>query len=164
MYKRYLTVYSRTVRFPDGRDVDWDVVGHLQPNPVFVVIFPFSTTTGTTTLVREYSQGPNEFKYTLAAGQFERKKHTSALDAAQRELAEEARLSAGTWISLIPDDGSHDGVSELKWSTNKFHPWLCLDPVRDTEGAFAERDQDGISLSYFFIFERPMHIQSFSAR
>eukprot|EP00160_Parvularia_atlantis_P016914 Unigene5596_Nuclearia_a/m.17107 Unigene5596_Nuclearia_a/g.17107 ORF Unigene5596_Nuclearia_a/g.17107 Unigene5596_Nuclearia_a/m.17107 type:complete len:184 (+) Unigene5596_Nuclearia_a:1-552(+) len=163
LHKRYLALWSRTVRFPDGRDVDWDVVGHMQPNPVFVVVFPFSTARGTTTLVREYAQGPNEFMYTLAAGQYERQAHSSVLDAARCELAEEARLSGGHWEPLLPD--GHTGVSELKWSTNKFSPWLCIDPQKDT-AQLAERDADGAlsAAPLRALFSPPIGAQSCSWR
>jgi len=63
----------------------------------------------------------------------------SDLHAAQCELSEEARLTGGEWVRLLP--AGHPGVSELKWSTNRFLPWLVLDPVLDA--APLPRDDDG---------------------
>ena len=63
----------------------------------------------------------------------------SDLHAAQCELSEEARLTGGEWIRLLPP--AHPGISELKWSTNRFMPWLVLDAVPDS--APLPRDEDG---------------------
>ena len=54
------------------------------------------------------------------------------------ELSEEARLTGGQWIPLLPD--SHPGIYELKWGTNTFSVYLCLDPVPDATPA--PRDQE----------------------
>ncbi|KAJ3282383.1 hypothetical protein HK104_010922 [Borealophlyctis nickersoniae] len=83
----------------------------------------------TTTLIIEYAQGTNDLKYTLAAGGYERDKHASILDAAQCELSEECRLTAERWISLLPE--GHQGIGEVKWSRNRFIPFVALDPVVD---------------------------------
>ncbi|RUP45631.1 hypothetical protein BC936DRAFT_147925, partial [Jimgerdemannia flammicorona] len=54
------------------------------------------------------------------------------LDSAQHELSEEARLTSGTWINLLP--ATHPlGISELKWGRNRFVPFLVLDPVDDED-------------------------------
>ncbi|KAI8812132.1 hypothetical protein BJ742DRAFT_794921 [Cladochytrium replicatum] len=128
-YKRYLTVWQRSVQFPDGKTVEWDVTGHTLPNPAFVVVFPFNTTKKTTTLIIEYCQGPNQMKYCFPAGAVDRKKHTSVEDAARAELSEEALLKSGQLISLLPE--GHEGISELKWGRNKFIPFLVLDAESD---------------------------------
>ncbi|KAI9017380.1 hypothetical protein BC832DRAFT_588645 [Gaertneriomyces semiglobifer] len=128
-YKRYITVWDRLVQYPDGRKLAWDVCGHSTANPAFAVCFPFDTKTQTTTLIREYAQGANELKYTFAAGGFDVAKHSSILECARQELSEESRLTGGDWISLLPND--HPGIGELKWSRNRFIPFLVLNPVRD---------------------------------
>ncbi|KAI8823132.1 uncharacterized protein EV422DRAFT_494325 [Fimicolochytrium jonesii] len=128
-YRRYLSVWNRKVRYPDGRVIDWDVVGHDTPNPAFSVVFPFDTQSKTTCLIIEYAQGTNDLKYTFAAGGFDQKKHQTILDTSKQELSEEMRLTGGEWISLLPQD--HDGIGEVKWSRNRFIPFLVLDPVYD---------------------------------
>lgn len=70
-YSRYLKVWSREVKYPNGMEVSWDVVGHSTSSPAFAVIFPYNTETvryhythiidkKTTQLIREYCQGTNE--------------------------------------------------------------------------------------------------------
>lgn len=98
------------------------------------------------TLVREYAQGelhscpcrrtlsvtgPNALVYTLPAGLYDRKKHSSVQDCAASELSEEARLTGGEWVRLLPE--GHNGISELKWCTNRFVPFLVIDPTRDRD-------------------------------
>ncbi|RUS19782.1 hypothetical protein BC937DRAFT_86917 [Endogone sp. FLAS-F59071] len=147
LYKRYLTVWNRRTRYADGREVEWDIVGHDIPTPTFVCVFTFDTKKKETCLIKEFCQGTNEVvsftrtessrhkvpltKYTCAAGAYDRKKHTSPLDTAQQELSEEARLTLGTWISLLPP-AQPQGISELKWGRNRFIPYLVLDPIVDS--------------------------------
>ncbi|KAI9478484.1 MAG: hypothetical protein EXX96DRAFT_249554 [Benjaminiella poitrasii] len=131
LHKRYVTVWNRTTQFDDGRVIDWDIVGHDTSYPTFVIVFIFNTTTKTTTLIKEYAQGSNEIKYTCPAGAYDRKKHKSILEAARHEMSEEAHLKDGEWINLLPEGYTEDGISELKWSKNRFIPFLCLNPVKD---------------------------------
>ncbi|ORZ03479.1 hypothetical protein BCR43DRAFT_52313 [Syncephalastrum racemosum] len=126
----YITVWNRTTRFPDGREIDWDIVGHDRPSPAFVIVFTFDTKKKTTCILKEYVQGTNEIKYTCVAGGVDPKKHTSPQQSAEHELSEEARLKGGRWINLLPAD-QPDGISELKWGLNRFVPYLCLDPQVD---------------------------------
>ena len=44
IFKRYITVWSRTTLF-NGKSIDWDIVGHSLNNPVFVTVFPFDSKT-----------------------------------------------------------------------------------------------------------------------
>lgn len=129
-YKRFLCLSHRLVRYPDARQVSWDVVGHPTPLPTFAVIMPYFTKTRTTALVYEYAQGPNKMQYTFAAGQFDRRKHSSVQEAAECELSEEMALRGGTWIAL---NGSDLGVSEVKWCTNTFVSFLVIDPEMDPD-------------------------------
>jgi hypothetical protein len=76
-YKRYLTVRSRIVAYPDGRQVDWDIVGHSTPNPAFCTVFPYNSVSRKVTLLVEYCQGPNEMLYNLVSGGFDARKHES---------------------------------------------------------------------------------------
>ncbi|GAB5589463.1 hypothetical protein Unana1_04363 [Umbelopsis nana] len=128
-HKRYITVWNRTTRFDDGREIQWDVVGHDIPLPTFVTVFTFDTATKTTCILKEYVQGTNE-KYTCTAGAIDRRKHKSQLETAQYELSEEAHLTGGRLISLLPSS-QPEGISELKWSKNRFVPYICINPVLD---------------------------------
>ncbi|EGF83781.1 hypothetical protein BATDEDRAFT_21249 [Batrachochytrium dendrobatidis JAM81] len=129
-YKRFLTVWSRQVQSPDGRVIDWDVAGHGTQAPAFATVFPYNSKKKTVRLLVEYAQGPNVMAYTFAAGGFDAKKHKNSIqDTAESELSEEAKLRGGKWIRLIPPD--HDGIPELKWSRNKFVPFLVIDPEDD---------------------------------
>jgi hypothetical protein len=81
-YKRYLQIRHRIVSYPDGRKVDWDVVGklimrvgHPVANPCFCLVFPFNSTTKLVTIILEYCQGPNMMLYNLPCGGFDPKKH-----------------------------------------------------------------------------------------
>ncbi|OZJ01459.1 hypothetical protein BZG36_05475 [Bifiguratus adelaidae] len=129
-HKRFLTIWNRTTKFPDGRTFDWDVVGHNTPNPAFVCVFAFDSLNKTTTLIKEYCQGTNEIKYTCACGGYDRKKHASVDVAAKDELSEEAYLKGGRWINLLPQD-QPEGVSEVKWGRNRFVPYLVIDAEKD---------------------------------
>ncbi|KAG0168171.1 hypothetical protein DFQ28_004929 [Apophysomyces sp. BC1034] len=131
-YKHFVTVWNRKTRFSDGRVVEWDVVGHNTPYPTFVTVFTFNSVKKTTCILKEYAQGTNEVKYTCVAGLYDRRKHDSPLESAQHELSEEARLTGGKWICLLPED-QKDGISELKWGRNRFVPYLCLDPHLDPQ-------------------------------
>jgi hypothetical protein len=130
LHKRYLHVYNRTVQFPDGKIVDWDIVGHERNSyPNFVVVFPFDCTTKTTTVLLEYCQGVNEALYTFASGAFEPNKHSSIDDCVRAELSEEMQLHGGEMLHLMPIESK--GVSELKWCMNRFAPVLVLNPTTD---------------------------------
>jgi hypothetical protein len=77
--------------------------------------------------------------YSLVAGGFDPKKHTSIRQTAQFELSEEAHLKDGQWIPLI--DEKSQGLPELKWSRNLFMPYLVLDPTQDLNPK--DRDPEG---------------------
>ncbi|KAI8074550.1 hypothetical protein BC940DRAFT_266506 [Gongronella butleri] len=131
-HKRFITVWNRQTQFDDGRIIEWDVVGHHTPYPTFVCVFTFNTETKTTCILKEYCQGTNEVKYTCVAGSVDRRKHQHALDSAKHELSEEARLTGGEWVCLMPEE-QPDGISELKWGRNRFVPYLCLNPTPDPQ-------------------------------
>lgn len=87
-------------------------------------------------MVREFCQGPNEWLLTLPAGGFDPQRHPSLAAAAAAELSEEAHLAGGEWRSLWTGEAAAAGASEGKWSANRFHAFLCLDPETDvTSGA-----------------------------
>ncbi|ORX49917.1 hypothetical protein DM01DRAFT_1409363 [Hesseltinella vesiculosa] len=131
-HKRFITVWNRQTEFDDGRIIEWDVVGHHTPYPTFVVVFAYNTTNKTTCILKEYCQGTNEIKYTCVAGSVDRRKHQSPMESAKYELSEEARLTGGDWVCLLPPE-QQDGISELKWGRNRFVPYLCLNPEIDAK-------------------------------
>lgn len=131
LHKHFLTLRCVQVKHSDGRVLDWDVIGQPKQNPAFATVFPYNTKTKTTTLLVEYAQGTNEFKYTFVAGGFEPHKHTSIEETALKELSEEARLTTSRLVRLLPD--GHEGVAELKWAATKFVPFIALDPCVDTD-------------------------------
>ncbi|KAL1520653.1 hypothetical protein AB1Y20_022225 [Prymnesium parvum] len=131
-YNRYIQVEHRRVAYPDGREVDFDIVGHPKNSFHFVVVFAFDSASRTITVIREFAQAAlphSAVVLGLPCGGFDGGKHTSRLHAAQCELSEEAQLTGGTWHSLLPE--AHPGILEGKWSRNRFTPFLCIDPVPD---------------------------------
>ena len=126
-YGGYVRVWRRSVRFPDGRTHDWDVAGHARPQPAFVVVFPFFSASRTTRLLREYAQGVNAIKLTFPCGGVPG--GVSVEQAVMNELSEEARLRGGRLVRLLPE--GHSGISELKWGTNTFLPFIIIDPEED---------------------------------
>jgi hypothetical protein len=93
-------------------------------------------------------QGPNKMAWAFPGGvspsyrqmapqaapvqQFDPKKSSSKLETARAELSEEARLTSGIWHNLLRDE-SHPGIPELKWCSNLFIPFLCVDLVADPQ-------------------------------
>ena len=152
MYRRYLAVYDRVVRFPTrgaeggegcgeggerrgamgptGREVAFDVVGH-PPDFRYAAVLPFHRAPGggEVTLVREWCQGPNRWMFGLPTGCFDAARHASLEACARAELSEEAALRGGTWHALLPP--GHTGLPEIKWGLNCMHPFLAIDPERD---------------------------------
>ncbi len=150
-----MTVYERTVRFPDdlpggggaggsgdddapalekadvdaeGKIVKWHVVGCPLGNYSSVVIFPFDSRTGTCSLIREYCPGVHDVKSGIPGGLYEERKHQDLLSAARDELNEEAGLMGGTWFALAPE-----GVPQDKYSRNRLHPYLVIDSTIDPD-------------------------------
>lgn len=125
IFKRYQTVYQRDVRYPDGRQVSYDVIGNPRSNFKSVFIFPFDSRKRTVTVLREYSPGRNLEQLALPAGMFEPEKHDSIETAARAELSEEAYLKLGQLVPLA------DPVQADKYSLNRFFYFLALDAVPD---------------------------------
>lgn len=125
LFKRYQTVYQRDVRYPDGRQVSYDVLGNVKSDFKSVFIFPYNTRTRTVTVLREYSPGRNTEQLSLVAGMFEPSKHDSIEMAARAELSEEAHLKHGQLILLSSP------IQADKYSLNQYFYFLVLDPVPD---------------------------------
>jgi hypothetical protein len=135
-FTRYLTLYNRSVQFPDGQVHDFDVIGHPRANFHFCVTFPFHPAPsgkwqdGEVTLVREFCQGISGLAYCLPTGAFDPKKHSTYEDCAKAELSEEALLKGGSLLKLL-EEGV--GVPEVKWCRNTFTPFIAIDPVVDDQ-------------------------------
>ncbi|KAG2441566.1 hypothetical protein HXX76_003187 [Chlamydomonas incerta] len=151
VHRRYLAMYDRTVQFTSttgqAHAVQYDVVGNPHMDFRFTVAFPFHPATAKApaqvTLVREYAQGPNALMFTLPCGGFDPVRHTSLRHCAIAEMREEAMLVGGEMVDLLPED--HPGQSELKWSRNKFKPFLFIDPRYDPSGC-ASRDEEELTI------------------
>ncbi|KAK9843778.1 hypothetical protein WJX81_005907 [Elliptochloris bilobata] len=139
VHQRYLTLFNRRIRFPavEARpevEYDYDIVGHPQADFHFCVTFPFHPLPdgqrgGEVTLLREHCQGPNKMMFVLPTGSFDPKRHGGREACARAELSEEAHLAGGEWQRLLPAD--HAGLAEVKWSPNRFTPFLCIGPQAD---------------------------------
>ncbi|KAJ9076018.1 hypothetical protein DSO57_1030156 [Entomophthora muscae] len=123
VYQRFLKVTDRLVRFPDQRVFSWDVVGHQYP---FVCVMAYFTKDKTLSIIKEFLQGVNQEGFSFVCGGFDPTKHRDYLDAARSELSEELGFSDGTWYSLL--DSKSRGITEVKWCSNVFFPFLVIDP------------------------------------
>lgn len=135
IFHRYQSVYARTVRYPTGQTVSFDVLGNARSDFTSVFVFPYDTATRTATILREYSPGRNYETPSFVAGMFERSKHGSLEDAARAELSEEALLTGGRLEKL-----TSGGVAADKYSLNEFHYYLGLDATADAQPG--ERDEE----------------------
>ena len=81
---------------------------------------------GQVTLLREHCQGPNAMMFVLPTGSFDARRHSGRKACARAELSEEAHLAGGRWEALLP--AGHAGLAEVKWSPNRFTPFLCIGP------------------------------------
>lgn len=141
-YRRFLQVNSRAIRYPDGKTHEFDVCVRRQPaaaagdaaDPavacgLFVCVLPYFSADGTVALIREFAQGPVAPLISCCVGGFDPSKHADIAAAAAAEMREEARLTGGRLIPLLRDN--HPGALELKWSSTRFHSFLCVDPEGD---------------------------------
>eukprot|EP00166_Cyanidium_caldarium_P005355 ctg_64.g22 len=154
-YHNFATVYQRTVRYPDDRQVTFDILGQPAVGCASVLVFPFCTRTQRCHAIREYCPGLNSYLYGFPAGMTEAK-HRSFLDAARAELSEEAHLISERWIELTAAcrtwnadawraekdrSASGDGASSSsmavsglpadKYSKNVCKMFMALDPQAD---------------------------------
>ena len=133
--KSILNLYT-VVKYPDAKEISWDIVGHKHSQ--FVCVFPFFTKTSTTQILQEYAQGTNQLSYTLPCGGYEPEKHDNILQCAKSELNEEARLTGGQWIRLTEGEG----IAEVKWCKNRFIPFLVIDPEEIGGDVAMQRDEE----------------------
>lgn len=135
IFHRYQSVYDRTVRYPTGKMVSYDISGNARSDFKSVFVFPFDTRASKVTLLREYSPGRNRETMSFVAGMFEASKHESLVEAARAELSEEAQLKGGELVEL-----TSGGVAADKYSLNEFYYYLALDAERDETPL--ERDEE----------------------
>ncbi|KAL6757253.1 hypothetical protein V8C86DRAFT_2629459 [Haematococcus lacustris] len=139
LHKRYLTVLDRKVKITESngeaKELHFDVVGHPRWHFSFACVLPFHTAEGDqpaeVTLIKEYAQGPNQVIFNLPCGGYEPGKHGNIEGCAAAELSEEAMLTGGELVRLIPD--GHPGYAEVKWCANRFTPFLVIDPQVDPD-------------------------------
>jgi ADP-ribose pyrophosphatase YjhB (NUDIX family) len=146
-YRRYATVFERTVQYPDGRHVTYDILGQPAVQSASVLVFPFDTQSKTCYVIREYCPGPNRVLYGFPAGMVETK-HESMEAAARAELSEEAHLRCAQLIDLtaqaavwersfeVPNTESDAenclrGFFADKYSRNVCKMYLALNPEPD---------------------------------
>ena len=145
MFKGWRTVVRKNVTNPNGHKVAFDITSQGNPS---VVVFNWCSKTKTTTLIQEYHPGIEKvmfgtvagnviyfkcFRYLtnhiyLLLGVYEvNKKHTSALEAAQFELEEEAHLKTSNekWFPLLENETYSTSVE--KYSDNRLYMFLALD-------------------------------------
>jgi len=145
---KYRKILQRDVVFPDNKTVTFDV---LTQGCGSVVVFAWDSKTRTTTLIREYHPGIQRLMYGCPAGMFEQKKHQSALQCAQFEFEEETQLRSSKWIPLLADE--YVAMPFDKYSDNRFHPFLALDPEQ-VENPRALDDEEFIIVENNVPYER----------
>lgn len=130
VYSRYARMYSRRVKYPDGKLVDFDVLGRVWKNDSFTVVVtvPFDPEDATFTLVREYNPAHNMHVYSFPQGCMEPRKHRNAADAALAELEEEARISCeASGMTALLD--TNLGAPQDKYQRESVHYFLCTKPT-----------------------------------
>jgi hypothetical protein len=135
LYSRWRILYQRLVRMPNGKVIDFDVVG--QKGAGTAIIFAWDSSTKTATLCREYNPGPNQALCGLAAGVIEDKHDSDPRMAAEHELEEELHLSGGTWLSLLESPMAMD-----KYATTMIHPYLVIDAHHVTNPRPLDDEED----------------------
>lgn len=153
VYDRYARVYSRDIRFPDGRMFSFDVWGRNWRNDSFTVvaIVPFDRHAHTLTLVREYNPAHGRHVYSFPQGVMEPSRHSDIQSAAAAELEEEAHLKCESWIALF---SGKDGMPQDKYQRESVFSFLCSDAVVVDNPAHVDDEEDieivsGVSINEF---------------
>lgn len=153
-YSGWRKIIHREILNPNGRTTMYDIVSQAGGS---IGVFPWDSTSSTTTLIREYHPGVCKFQYGIIGGMFESKKHATSLECAQFELEEEAQLRSDTWIPMLKAPSlktNSTGVSENgpvsfdKYSDNVLYPYIALDcrhvstprPLDDDEFIVVEKN------------------------
>jgi 8-oxo-dGDP phosphatase len=102
----FVTVLTESVRLPDGRVVERDVVKH----PGAVGVVPYDEATRSVLLIQQYRHAPRMLLWEAPAG-LRDVSGEPPLVTAQRELYEEAHLRAGRWNFLV-DAYNSPGITD----------------------------------------------------
>lgn len=54
-------------------------------------------------------------------------------------LARQVKLEGGEWVDLLGPD--HPGIAEVKWSANRFTPFLCIGPTSSKSQAVQDAEE-----------------------
>lgn len=153
VYDRYARVYSRDIRFPDGRMFSFDVWGRNWRNNSFTVvaIVPFDRHAHTLTLVREYNPAHGRHVYSFPQGVMEPSRHSDIQSAAAAELEEEAHLKCKSWLPLF---SGKNGMPQDKYQRESVFSFLCSDAVAVDNPAHVDDEEDieivsGVSINEF---------------
>ena len=139
---KYRQILRKDIKFPNNKIHLFEVLS----NNAFpsVSMFVWDTRNKVCTLIQEYHPGPEKLLYGTINGQYEDSeggKHQSAKECAIFELAEEALLEAKEEdiISMLPE-----GITTPmdKYTDNKFHPFLVLNPVPVKKDNFRPPDDE----------------------
>jgi 8-oxo-dGTP pyrophosphatase MutT (NUDIX family) len=103
---RVVTVNVETVRLPNGREADLDIVHH--PGGAAIVAVDAARNV---CLLRQFRHAAGGWIRELPAGKLE--PGEAPLAAAQRELVEEAGVAAGEWVDLQPVHSSPGVFTEV---------------------------------------------------
>lgn len=125
MFRGYRDIVKRTVKLPNNRTVQFDV---LKQRHESIVVFSWDSKSKTTTLVQEYHPGPEETLVGTVAGMYEKWKHADPTECAEHELEEEAQITSKRWFPLL--ETATTSMPFDKYSNNRFYPFLALDCVK----------------------------------
>lgn len=137
VYKKFRTIDSLMITYPNGDVHPFEVLKQTDPS---VVVVPWNLTDSTTTMIREYHPGQQKIMQGTVAGIYELKRHTSALDAAQHELEEEAHLACRDWYQLSSD------MAYGKYIDNGFYFFLAVDCHVVPNPTAGEPEEDGMEI------------------
>lgn len=153
VYDRYARVYSRDIRFPNGRIFSFDVWGRVWRNDSFTVvaIVPFDRHAHTFTLIREYNPAHGRYVYSFPQGVMEPSRHKDTRSAAAAELEEEAHLRCKHWVPLF---SGKDGMPQDKFQRESVFTFLCSDSVVVQNPAHVDDEEEieivsGVSVDDF---------------
>jgi hypothetical protein len=174
MFKGWRTVVRKNVTNPSGKTVSFDITSQGNPS---VVVFNWCSKTNTTTLIQEYHPGIEKVMFGTVAGNINTlssfsvfyqqllllgvyevdKKHSSALEAAQFELEEEAHLKTSNekWFPLLEDETYSTSVE--KYSDNRLYMYLALDCDEVTNPKPMD-DEEFITIHRGVTYKELMHL------
>uniref|UniRef100_A0A6T6P3X6 Nudix hydrolase domain-containing protein n=1 Tax=Timspurckia oligopyrenoides TaxID=708627 RepID=A0A6T6P3X6_9RHOD len=140
LFSRFGRVIERVVRYPNGAEHSFDIwTKNWRNENEFAIVLPFYTHSQSVMLVREYYPAPHRFHWGLPAGNVEKLRHGSALNAAKSELQEEAALCGGQWYELLQ---SSRGMAQDKYQMDWSHLYLCVNPEDQSDGSKAQHEDE----------------------